>query len=265
MKIALCFSGQPRYLREAYENIKENLMTNEHEIDVFAHFWWQDEYVGEVISRGSSNKYTENMENYFQEMYHPVKMVCEPYIDVNTPESYKTAKYPAGDINDAKLAYYNAKSMFYSIQQSLEYAFDSGKEYDLYVRIRSDITLDSVFRWDTFTNNKMYVVDGRGAGHDRYLTDVFALGNLNQMRKYSRLYNYIDKYMSEQPVHMHLYLIYVLQNEEKGDITTFNLSKPGERPYRGWHLIRPQNENFFKETQINKKEDRPSYLNYIYK
>lgn len=93
MKIALCFSGQPRYIRESYENIKEKLLYNGNEVDIFAHFWWNDDYIGDVISRGSSNRYTENNRELFKNLYNPVKMICEPYMKKEMATNYKNIKY----------------------------------------------------------------------------------------------------------------------------------------------------------------------------
>ena len=46
MKIALCFAGQPRFI---------NLMnfgnlTDGHDVTTYAHFWWDDEYRGDMFA-----------------------------------------------------------------------------------------------------------------------------------------------------------------------------------------------------------------------
>ena len=45
MRIALCFAGQPRFI---------NLMnfgnlTDGHDVTTYAHFWWDDEYRGDML------------------------------------------------------------------------------------------------------------------------------------------------------------------------------------------------------------------------
>ena len=49
MKIALCFAGQPRFI---------NLMnfgnlTDGHDVTTYAHFWWDDEYRGDMFAWNS--------------------------------------------------------------------------------------------------------------------------------------------------------------------------------------------------------------------
>ena len=39
MKIALCFFGQPRFVKKGYEYYKKNLIDN-HDVDVFIHTWF---------------------------------------------------------------------------------------------------------------------------------------------------------------------------------------------------------------------------------
>ena len=52
MKIALCFAGQPRFI---------NLMnfgnlTDGHDVTTYAHFWWDDEYRGDMFAWNSELK-----------------------------------------------------------------------------------------------------------------------------------------------------------------------------------------------------------------
>jgi len=43
MKIAICFSGQPRLYKEGYENIKDFINNNnEHNFDIFFHTWYDE-------------------------------------------------------------------------------------------------------------------------------------------------------------------------------------------------------------------------------
>jgi len=56
MKIALCFAGQPRFI---------NLMnfgnlTDGHDVTTYAHFWWDDEYRGDMFAWNSELKYPDD-------------------------------------------------------------------------------------------------------------------------------------------------------------------------------------------------------------
>ena len=42
MKIALCFSGQPRDIDINYNVYRENIL-NKNDVDVFVHTWWDSE------------------------------------------------------------------------------------------------------------------------------------------------------------------------------------------------------------------------------
>ena len=61
MKIALCFSGQPRFI----DKMNFDNLTQDHEVDVYAHFWWDESYRGEIFAWNSSLVYPED--------YDPIK------------------------------------------------------------------------------------------------------------------------------------------------------------------------------------------------
>ena len=42
MRIALCFSGQPRFVSEVSQLIKANVI-GEYDVDVFAHLWFDED------------------------------------------------------------------------------------------------------------------------------------------------------------------------------------------------------------------------------
>jgi hypothetical protein len=47
-KIAICYVGFPRQIDNVFENQKEYIFNpnSNFDIDVFAHFWWDDELIG---------------------------------------------------------------------------------------------------------------------------------------------------------------------------------------------------------------------------
>ena len=42
MKIAVCFSGQPRFINECSPSILENVIGN-YDVDVYAHLWFDED------------------------------------------------------------------------------------------------------------------------------------------------------------------------------------------------------------------------------
>ena len=45
-KLALLYSGQPRHLRECHENHVKNFHQEGWDVDVFAHIWYDESWVG---------------------------------------------------------------------------------------------------------------------------------------------------------------------------------------------------------------------------
>jgi len=49
MKLAICFSGQPRFIdRLKIDNLKQN-----YDADIYAHFWWDKSYRGKTFAWNS--------------------------------------------------------------------------------------------------------------------------------------------------------------------------------------------------------------------
>ena len=51
MKIALCFSGQPRFVNECSDLIINNAIQN-YDVDVFAHLWYDDDLKNKPYKHG---------------------------------------------------------------------------------------------------------------------------------------------------------------------------------------------------------------------
>jgi hypothetical protein len=45
MKIAICFAGQPRFIKECFDAINQNMIlcNKDHEIKIFCHTWFSEE------------------------------------------------------------------------------------------------------------------------------------------------------------------------------------------------------------------------------
>ena len=56
MKIALCLSGQPRYLDEGFYYLYENIL-KKYSVDVFIHTWWDNEMKNKKMDLPSSLSY----------------------------------------------------------------------------------------------------------------------------------------------------------------------------------------------------------------
>lgn len=268
MKIALCFSGLPRYIEESYDNIYQNLIDNnpKHQIDVYGHFWWDDSYINQIISRGNMNRYEKNMIDVFKDKFKPKKVIYEPYKKFQIPKKLEEQKEKLKmkmimTYDHIKLSYYNGKSMFYSIKESLNLALESEIEYDLYVRIRTDIIYESKIDWDLFNNQKLNILDGTFSGPDRLLSDILAIGNYDSMLKYSLFYDFFKKYHDTDYIHIHEYLLNVLSNDLKVNVLTFKLYSPING--NGWDFNRESSIKIAEE-QFKRNLELPKYLEDVF-
>jgi len=81
MKVALLYSGQPRYVKECHSNhIKTFYRKNpDSEIDVFAHIWYDEKLVGsyfrnEVMKNG---KWEPDTREYIMNAWKPKGIIFE--------------------------------------------------------------------------------------------------------------------------------------------------------------------------------------------
>ena len=172
IKIALCLSGQPRFYKAGYEQIKTNLIDRYNIEDVFCHFWWNPETndQGGLASwnyshYGGSKPYltSNNLLEDLTQLYSP-KHISYDYprhiVDINLQKlnDYKEeyiARHESGEIfylKDYDIKYQNwvynhLKSMFESIyivnQYKKDYENLINQKYDLVIRTRYDIGFNS--------------------------------------------------------------------------------------------------------------------------
>ena len=82
MKIAVCFSGQPRFIPECAMSILENFLKL-YDVDVYAHFWWHESMYGKPFH----HEYHDVVENKdpiadFKRIYQPKKIVFQEPIQI---------------------------------------------------------------------------------------------------------------------------------------------------------------------------------------
>lgn len=190
MKIALCFSGQPRYLKESYEGIYDNIL-NKYSPDVFVHTWWDDSMpnqkmnLSSLISYGREYYWEENTIGLIQQYYSPKEFFYEPQIQF---QKYNNVDYEMCNP-------FNIHSMFYSLEKSNEikknYEIKNKFLYDAVIRCRFD-TKFIKFEIDFFDINLNYVnLYDMGNG---YPNDQFAISTSENMNIYSSVYRNLDKY-----------------------------------------------------------------------
>ena len=201
MKIALCFSGQPRDLKECHENINKNLIDG-YDVDVYAHAWWSEDMAGTEY-KPNSVKFLEKADEEFAKLYKPKKSVFENQIKFDTSSCNHYNLGVCVWLSDLKKCYFNMKSAYYSMAKSFELALSSNESYDFYVRCRTDLLFPKKLKYEELNSDTLYIGDGRTAGWDRFFSDWFACGSKANIQKYCQIYEKFDSYVEKGFPHMH--------------------------------------------------------------
>jgi hypothetical protein len=231
MKIALCFSGQPRSFKTGYEYYKKNLL-EKYDVDVFFHTW-ADSNVDEVA-----------------DLYDPKGYVISDRLDkdlINAqyPRCADAVKYPA----------IATVSSFYSIYESSriksQYELNKGFKYDWVIRTRFDYALNITIPFNDLSDKKLYVPHCRMSPAHDFCNDQFAFSNSVNMNKYMSTYMFLNHYYDDLGVVMNgedMLAANLKYHKLIGDnmiyVNMNNPFPPGK--YNGtWHsLIRDDMENW---------------------
>jgi len=137
MKVAIVFSGQPRYIEETLIfQLNQMFFLNKYDCDVYAHFWFkQDE---NYVYNTGPDSYLDDLKlhkdsiSLFTELYKPKKIVVEdpPTIEQLTTRHY-THVYTQSQVLPI-LSYTTSLKKAYSL-------IDNPDQYDFIVRLRTDM------------------------------------------------------------------------------------------------------------------------------
>jgi hypothetical protein len=186
MRIAICLSGQPRFLDKGYNNIFEKIISKYNDVDFFIHTWWDNELDAKCANR----KYTFNVDTLkiIMDYYKPKIMLNEPQMNFNI---YKDVDYET--INPV-----SPYSMFYSIKVANDlkifYEKKNNFKYDVVIRCRFDILIDKFDINLSDTDLSYIYTDTVGNG---FPNDQFAISSSENMDYYCSLYDKIDEYYNE--------------------------------------------------------------------
>jgi hypothetical protein len=164
MKIALCFSGQPRAFEKGYEYYKRNLLDH-YDVDVHIHAW--------------NSKYNDQI----LDLYKPLKYKFQDYLTVDCSKYTRTPiplKHP-------QFATY---SMYYSLNE-VRKLIDG--DYDWVIKTRTDYALNTKFNFEQLDNSKVYVPDDYIPEARDRANDQFAFGSMANMDKYMSTFENLDQ------------------------------------------------------------------------
>lgn len=173
MKIALCFSGQPRGLKEAFEFYSKNLLSDN--VDVFCHSW-NSEFNDDILK-----------------LYRP-KLARFDDVKFTVDDDSKYSNTP----NPKKWPPRFTLSAYYSVNESLKlkqmYERDNNIKYDWVIKTRYDYAINIVLPLAELDNSKLYVPNCRMTPNRDFCNDQFAFSSSEIMDKYMSTYDHIQEF-----------------------------------------------------------------------
>jgi hypothetical protein len=195
MKIALCLSGQPRFIDEGYEQLYDNLLSK-YSVDCFIHSWWSSKMANVNINTmemanpsDRSYIFKQDTVECIQKYYNPISFIYEPqkqfeYIeDVDYKQPNKTI---------------SVQSMWYSIKKSNElknkYENENNFKYNIVIRSRTDIKIHKFILDELVEKNCVYT---DYVGKMEFPNDQFAVSDSDSSNYYASLYDNLITYKNE--------------------------------------------------------------------
>jgi hypothetical protein len=208
MKIAVCFSGQPRFISEYAPKIKEYLI-DRYDTDVYGYLWWDDSLIGQPRHHEFHDVF-EN-KNYIQEFmdtYQPKKLIQAKPIHIDLSNYYIGTYLPELQLltpEDIIGIFTRYNSQWYSVKKAYE-MIENPEQYDFIVRIRTDIALTQPIVLENLCQELLYLQNGYMTGADRHFGDYFAVGAPQWMKQYMSIYDLIYKYWTNGLIHTHTFI-----------------------------------------------------------
>lgn len=198
MKIALLFSGQPRYLNDGYKTLYDNLLSK-YDVDCFVHTWWDKKLAGKNVN--FYNKLTYGRNCIYEEK------TLETIVSLYNPKLMMYQKQKEFDIYPGDYAMANpltTYSQWFSVLKTNElknyYSEASGIYYDLTIRCRFDCNLIKfdIDLEDYLDTPFVHTKSGFHANENyEFITDQFAISSTKVMDEYCSLYCNLEKYYQE--------------------------------------------------------------------
>jgi hypothetical protein len=204
MKVALCLSGQPRFIEHTFKNIKENLI-DPNDADVFIHSWYDKSLVNKPFvnynANGYSlenehNKYIDNIDNTIINLYNPKKFIFENekniHDDTLNLDKYINTYLPHCQREYVvKMLYSSWYSVLKSNMLKEEFRLDNNIYYDFIIRARFDCQLNKPIICSEYDPNYLYTDYRPDLPRLNLIEDWFAFGSNYIMNIYSSAFNFI--------------------------------------------------------------------------
>ncbi|MEY3811835.1 MAG: Synechococcus phage Bellamy [Pseudomonadota bacterium] len=173
MKIALCFSGQPRFVNECSDLILNNVIQN-YDVDVFAHLWFDEDLQTKPYKYGGSGGWKDQRIpstsiDDFKKIYNPIQILIESsksFGDQNLDIDFELSekKYWSGGLKTEpdykRRQINNSLSYFYSLSEVNRirklYEYDKKIQYDYVIRCRTDTQVNNLIPFELFDPNALH-------------------------------------------------------------------------------------------------------------
>jgi hypothetical protein len=217
MKVALCFSGQPRFIEEAYTNIYKTLI-EPNDPDIFYHCWYDDTMVGKryvdynVDWDVNNNFSVDTHSTYERNTVDKIHSLYGKWIKAGSAEpaiNFKDDSLKLDKILSTHASHYSREyfvNMLHSSWNSImksnmlkeEYRLKNAVKYDIVVRVRFDTTLNAVLDLSKLDySKKVLYTDRRDNLPPRMIEDWFGFGNNDVMNIYSSGFLYMNEMIEE--------------------------------------------------------------------
>ena len=165
MKIALCLSGQPRFVKEVAPYIIQNACDG-YDVDVFVHLWFDEDlqtkpykFEGQWQSQRLRSTAVEEVLQIYKPVCHIVeqsKKFIDPTIHFETSlNRYWTWGEPGQEFRDRiinnTISYYYSLNQVNNLKKAYEYA--NGFKYDWVVKCRTDTILHTKINYEHYDPN----------------------------------------------------------------------------------------------------------------
>jgi len=195
MKVALCFFGQPRFYsnEEIRAFLKDLRMENDTTVDVYMHLWnpkdpknfarspWSN------IDESAANIDAENLREKIEDIYEPRVLVIEEERDFLKENKYSRAP------SDSSPEFVHR--MYYSQWKTGEMLKESGEQYDLVMRIRTDSAVMNLPSLQDLVGDWIWVPDNCPVYG--WFNDNFSVSSQENFLSMVDVYNNLDKFYQE--------------------------------------------------------------------
>lgn len=198
IRVALCFSGQPRSFAEAYPYIKKNIIDCNPNVDVFIHCWYDEKEAGQKFKNtsdsareGGINVVETNVPNQLIRLYQPKLYAFEPQQDFSTfikPE-YEFAR----DKTQPFATFSMWTSIFKCNELKKQYEKENDFIYDIVIKARFDLAITTPVYTSNLQNQNTIITIGPEP-QTEIAADILFYTSSQSMDKVAELAHHLEEY-----------------------------------------------------------------------